>query len=73
MLVLSRRRFEVIMIGDDIEIEVVSIKENKVKLGITAPRHVSVHRKEVYEAIKRESGKSSDQSSDPAPPRSDSA
>jgi len=54
MLVLSRQRDETIMIGDDIEITVVDIRGEKVRLGINAPPHVPVHRKEVYEAIKRE-------------------
>jgi len=54
MLVLSRQRDETIMIGDDIEITVVDIRRDKVRLGIKAPSDVSVHRKEVYEAIQRE-------------------
>ena len=54
MLVLSRQRDECIKIGDDIEITIVDIRGEKVRLGITAPAHVPVHRKEVYEAIKRE-------------------
>lgn len=54
MLVLSRQRDETIMIGDEIEITVVDIRGDKVRLGIDAPRAVQVHRKEVYEAIKRE-------------------
>ena len=54
MLVLSRQRDETIMIGDDIEITVVDIRGDKVRLGITAPTTVPVHRKEVYEAIQRE-------------------
>lgn len=54
MLVLSRQRDETIMIGDDVEITIVDIRGDKVRLGITAPRHIQVHRKEVYEAIKRE-------------------
>ena len=54
MLVLSRKRDEVIKIGDDIEITVVDIRGDKVRLGITAPREVMVHRKEVYEDIRRE-------------------
>ncbi len=54
MLVLSRQRDESIMIGDDIEITIVDIRGEKVRLGINAPAHVPVHRKEVYEAIKRE-------------------
>lgn len=54
MLVLSRQRDETIMIGDDVEITIVDIRGDKVRLGITAPRHIQVHRKEVYEAIRRE-------------------
>jgi carbon storage regulator len=54
MLVLSRQRDQTIMIGDDIEITVVDIRGDKVRLGINAPHDVPVHRKEVYEAIKRE-------------------
>ncbi len=54
MLVLSRQRDETIMIGDEIEITIVDIRGDKVRLGITAPTHVPVHRKEVYDAIQRE-------------------
>lgn len=54
MLVLSRQRDETIMIGDHVEITVVDIRGDKVRLGITAPPQVAVHRKEVYEAIKAE-------------------
>jgi carbon storage regulator len=53
MLVLSRMRDEVIMVGD-VEIRVVDIRPDKVRIGITAPRNVPVHRKEVYDAIHRE-------------------
>lgn len=59
MLVLSRQRDETIMIGDDIEITVVDIRGDKVRLGIAAPASVPVHRKEVYEAIKRENREAS--------------
>ena len=54
MLVLSRRQDESIRIGDNIIIEIVEIRGDKVRLGINAPREVSVHRKEVYDAIRRE-------------------
>jgi carbon storage regulator len=54
MLVLSRQRDQVIMIGDDIEITIVDIRGDKVRIGINAPMDKAVHRKEVYEAIKRE-------------------
>lgn len=59
MLVLSRQRDETIMIGDEVEITVVDIRGDKVRLGISAPRHIQVHRKEVYEAIKRENQQAS--------------
>jgi len=52
MLVLSRERKESIVIGEDIEITIVNIRKNKVRLGICAPEGVPVHRKEVYESIK---------------------
>ncbi len=54
MLVLTRRRDESIMIGEDIEIILIDIRRDKVRLGITAPKSVPVHRKEVYETIQRE-------------------
>ena len=54
MLVLSRQKDETIMIGDDIEITVVDIRGDKVRLGINAPGEIPVHRKEVYDAIRRE-------------------
>ncbi|MDP6636532.1 MAG: carbon storage regulator CsrA [Phycisphaerae bacterium] len=53
MLVLSRQRDQTIIIGDDIEITVVDIRGEKVRLGISAPPHVPVHRKEVYDSIKQ--------------------
>ena len=54
MLVLSRQKDESIIIGDDIEITIVDVRGDKVRLGINAPREISVHRKEIYEAIQRE-------------------
>ena len=54
MLVLTRETNQSIMIGDDIEIVVVAVRGGKVRLGINAPRHVPVHRKEIYEIILRE-------------------
>ena len=54
MLVLSRQKDESIMIGDDVEITIVDVRGDKVRLGITAPKAIAVHRKEVYEAIQRE-------------------
>lgn len=61
MLVLSRTRNEEIVVGDDIRVIVVDIRGDKVRLGISAPKEVSVHRREVYEAIHREDQKLSEQ------------
>lgn len=54
MLVLTRKRNESIIIGDNIVITVVDIRGDKVRLGIQAPTEIPVHRQEVYEAIQRE-------------------
>lgn len=66
MLVLSRQKDESIIIGDDIEITIVDVRGDKVRLGINAPRSISVHRKEIYEAIQREKAQkaAADKSSD---------
>lgn len=57
MLVLSRQRDESIMIGDNVQITVVDIRGDKVRLGIVAPSDIPVHRKEVFDAIQRENRK----------------
>lgn len=54
MLVLTRKVGESIMIGDGIEVKVISIDGDQVKLGIEAPRHIKVYRQEVFEAIQSE-------------------
>ncbi|MCC5814306.1 MAG: carbon storage regulator CsrA [Leptospira sp.] len=54
MLVLARRVNQSIMIGDDVEIVLVDIKGDQVKIGIKAPKNVSVHRTEVYQEIQEE-------------------
>jgi carbon storage regulator len=54
MLVLARRVNESIMIGDTIEVVVIDIKGDQVKLGIKAPKRITVHRKEIYEEIQQE-------------------
>ncbi len=54
MLVLSRKTNESISIGDKIEVKILEVRGDVVKLGITAPRDVPVHRSEVYNAIMRE-------------------
>ncbi len=59
MLILTRRIQETIVIGDDVTVTVLSIKGNQVRLGIEAPRHVEVHREEIYLQVqeKREADK----------------
>jgi carbon storage regulator len=64
MLVLSRQRDETIMIGDNIEITVVDIRGDKVRLGITAPKQIPVHRKEVWDSIQRENREAAQRSGD---------
>lgn len=54
MLVLSRKKDQSIMIGDDIEITVLAIEGDQIKLGINAPRSVEIQRKEIFLAIKEE-------------------
>ncbi len=54
MLVLSRKQDEKIIIGDSITLMVIAIQGDKVRLGIEAPKDVSIHREEVYQAIQRE-------------------
>ncbi len=54
MLVLTRKRNESIMIGDSVEVSVIEVKGDQVKLGIKAPKDIKVHRKEVYLAIQKE-------------------
>jgi carbon storage regulator len=59
MLVLTRKLKEAIQIGDDIEITVLAISGDQVKLGINAPKHVEIHRKEIYLAIQKENSEAS--------------
>jgi carbon storage regulator len=56
MLVLTRKSNQSIMIGDDIEVSVLSVMGEKVRIGIQAPQHVPVFRKEIYLEIHREDG-----------------
>lgn len=56
MLILTRRVGETVMIGDNVTVTVLGVKGNQVRLGVNAPKDVAVHREEIYERIKQETG-----------------
>ena len=60
MLILMRKKNESIVINDDITIVVVEIRGDKVRLGVEAPREVSVHRREVFDAVHKKKGEQND-------------
>ncbi|MGE6630218.1 carbon storage regulator CsrA [Bacillus sp. NPDC077027] len=57
MLVLSRKLNQSIQIGDEIEVKVISIEGDQVKIGIDAPKHIDIHRKEIYLSIQEENSR----------------
>tara|TARA_B100001027_G_scaffold60948_1_gene41157 strand:- start:210 stop:428 length:219 start_codon:yes stop_codon:yes gene_type:complete len=61
MLILTRRVGESLRIGDDVSVTVLGIKGSQVRLGVNAPKSVSVHREEVYDRINDENSKNSDE------------
>ncbi|MEQ6388780.1 carbon storage regulator CsrA [Bacillaceae bacterium S4-13-58] len=64
MLVLTRKVNEAIQIGEDIEIKVLGIDGEQIKLGVSAPKHVDIHRKEIYLEIQRENSDAAGVSTD---------
>lgn len=64
MLVLSRKRGQSIMVGDNIEISVVEIQGDQVRIGITAPANISIHRKEIFVEIRQENQKAAEVKTD---------
>jgi carbon storage regulator len=53
MLILTRKVGETVMVGDDVTVTIIGVKGNQVRIGISAPKNVAVHREEIYERIQR--------------------
>jgi carbon storage regulator len=64
MLILTRKIGETLMIGDQVEVTILSIKGNQVRIGVNAPKDIPVHREEIYDRIKREQAGGADVAQD---------
>jgi len=73
MLILTRKEGESLRLGDDITVTVVSVKGGNVRLGVTAPRDVAIHREEIYARVTAERDAAAGDDVRPASPREDSA
>ncbi len=65
MLILTRRVGESVVIGDEVSVTILGVKGNQVRIGVTAPMDVAVHRQEIYERIKKEQADVPDEAREP--------